>query len=164
MVGVYFSIFFRLLKIEKFTKFSFHGLVKNTPKGPQWDRTTPSKGSLKILRRTHPKDELISSICYLPRARKTRKEYSSIWLGDLEKKYWMYLGSSRSWTRHPPSHLCQVLGKSIDSFGHSLLEFGSVIFHWVNAASVSCHLFKRSSTKCRSHIPPSPVDSLLWVL
>jgi hypothetical protein len=87
MAGVYFSIFFRLLKIEKFTEFSFYGLVKITLKGPKWDRTTPSKGSLKILRRTHPKDGLISSICYLPRARKTRKEYSSIWLGDLEKKY-----------------------------------------------------------------------------
>jgi len=86
MAGVYFSIFFRLLKIEKFLEFSFYGLVKITWKGPKWDRTTPSKGSLKILRRTHPKDELISSICYLPRARKTRKEYSSIWLGEWEKK------------------------------------------------------------------------------
>jgi hypothetical protein len=87
MAGVFFSIFSDSLKFENFTEFSFYGLVKNTSKGPEWDRTTPSKGSLKILRRTRPKDELTSSTCYLPQARKTRKEYSSIWLGDLEKKY-----------------------------------------------------------------------------
>ena len=65
----------------------------------------------------------------------------------------------------PPSHLCWVLGKSVDStLVIPFSNLGLQLSIWVNVSSVSCRLFKRSSTKCRSHIPQSPVSRLLWVL
>jgi len=57
--------------------------------------------SLNILRGTHSKDGLISSICYLSQACKIRNDYSSIWLGKAKRDSKCIMGSSRSWTWHP---------------------------------------------------------------